>query len=283
MLNISGRIKICGIIGDPIEHTMSPIMHNAAFASMGLDYLFVPFRVRKEGLRQAIDGVRGLNIRGLGVTIPHKVAVMQFLDEIDDLAEKIGAVNNIVNDNGVLKGYNTDASGFLQALLDQGIEPSGKNVVILGAGGASRAVSFILAERRSNLIILNRTLSKAGELASKISKTFTGAAEALESDEENLARALSKADILVNTTSVGMSPDVDDTPVTSDLLNSDMVVFDIVYNPIKTKLLREAEEVGAQTISGLDMLVWQGALAFQMWTGLEAPIKLMREEVLKVL
>jgi len=285
MLNrvISGKIRICGIIGDPLEHTMSPVMHNAAFREMGVDYLYVPFPVKKEKLGKAIEGMRALNIRGLNVTIPHKVAVIQFLDELDDLADKIGAVNTIVNDDGVLRGYNTDATGFLQALLERGIEPKGKNVVVLGAGGASRAISFILAERGSNLVILNKTLDKAREWASRISKSFKKEVKALKLDRENLAGALSKADILVNATSVGMSPNIDETPVTSSLLKPDTIVFDTVYNPIKTRLQREAEEAGATTISGLDMLIWQGALAFELWTGLKAPVELMREEVIKVL
>ena len=142
--NISGKTKLCGVIGDPIEHTMSPVMQNAAFERMGLDYWYVPFRVKKEELGKAIDGMRALNIKGLNVTIPHKVAVIPFLDKLDPLAEKIGAINTIVNDDGTLTGYNTDAAGFLQTLLESGIEPRGKNVVILGAGGASRGISFIL-------------------------------------------------------------------------------------------------------------------------------------------
>ncbi|GAI80789.1 unnamed protein product [marine sediment metagenome] len=150
---ISGRTRICGIIGDPIEHSMSPVMHNAAFKNEGVDYVYLPFRVKKEELGKAIEGMRALNIRGLNITIPHKVAVIQFLDELDPLADKIGAVNTIVNNDGVLTGYNTDATGFLQALLERGIEPRGKSVVILGAGGASRAISFILAERGSSLVI----------------------------------------------------------------------------------------------------------------------------------
>ena len=285
MLNrvISGEIKICGIIGDPLEHTMSPVMHNAAFDEMGVDYLYIPFRVEKEKLGRAIEGMRALNIRGLNVTIPHKVAVIQFLDELDDLAEKIGAVNTIVNDDGVLTGYNTDATGFLQALLNRGIEPKGKNVVVLGGGGASRAISFILAERGSNLVILNRTVDKARIWADRISNIFQRETEVLKLDRENLAKALSKADILVNATSVGMSPNIDETPVASNLLKSGMIVFDTIYNPIKTRLQTEAEEAGAITISGLDMLVWQGALAFEKWTGLKAPVELMREVVIKKL
>ena len=281
--NISGKTEICGILGDPIEHTMSPVMHNTAFKNKGVDYVYLAFRVKKEELGKAIEGMRALNIRGLNITIPHKVTVIQFLDELDHLAAKIGAINTIVNSNGVLKGYNTDATGFLQALRERGIEPKGKRVVILGAGGASRAISFILAERGSSLVILNRTWDKAKVCADRISEIFQSEATALKLNRENLATALSEADILVNATSVGTSPDTNETPVTSNLLKPSLIVFDIVYNPIKTRLQREAEVAGATVISGLDMLVWQGALAFEKWVGLEAPVELMREEVIRVL
>ena len=282
---ISGKTRLCGIIGDPIEHTMSPVMHNAAFRQMGLDYFYIPFKVKQGELAKAMEGVRALNIRGLNVTIPHKVAIIQFLDELDHLAEMIGAVNTIVNDDGLLTGYNTDGAGFLQALLERKIEPRGKNIVILGAGGASRAISLFLADRGAHLVILNRALELdwAEELASRISQTFTKEVEALELNRENLARVLDRANIVVNATSVGMTPNIDETPVTSDLLKPGLIIFDIVYNPIKTRLLREAEAAGAKTISGLDMLVWQGALAFEKWTGLKAPVELMREEAIKVL
>lgn len=282
---VSGKTRLCGIIGDPVEHTMSPVMHNAAFRQTGLDYFYVPFKVKQGELAKAMEGVRALNIRGLNVTIPHKVAVIQFLDKLDQLAEKIGAVNTIVNDDGVLTGYNTDGAGFLQALLERKIEPQGKNIVILGAGGASRAISFFLADRGAHLVILNRLLELdwAKELASRISQIFNKEVEALELNRENLAGALGKANILVNATSVGMTPNIDQTLVTSDLLKPDLIVVDIIYNPIKTRLLREAEAAGAKTINGLDMLVWQGALAFEKWTGVKAPVKLMREETIKVL
>ena len=278
---VSGKTKLCGVIGDPIEHTMSPAIHNAAFAQMGLDYFYVPFHVKTEELGRAINGMRALNIRGLNVTIPHKVAIIPLLDELDPLAERIGAVNTVTNDDGVLKGYNTDASGFLQALLERGIEPKGKRVVILGAGGASRAISFILAERGAHLFILNRQLKKAEELSSRLSTTFEKEVKALQLAAENLAQVLDGADILVNATSVGMSPNIKETPVPSNLLRPGLVVVDIVYNPIKTRLLREAEEAGAETVSGVDMFVWQGALAFEIWTGVKAPIELMRAEVIK--
>lgn len=280
---ISGATKVCGIIADPIGHSVSPAMHNAAFKKMGIDYVYIPFRVTKEGLGQAIAGMRALNIRGLNVTIPHKVAVIPLLNEVDNLAQRIGAVNTIVNDDGVLKGYNTDATGFLQALRERGIEPEGKRVVILGAGGASRAISLALAEKDSNLIILNRTENKAKEQAERISRLCHREVQALKLDRENLAEALKNTDILVNTTSVGMSPNIGETPVTADLIKPPVIVCDIVYNPLKTRLLREAEAAGAQAISGIDMLAWQGALAFEKWTGLKAPVEVMKEAAIKAL
>ncbi len=282
---ISGKTRICGLIGDPVEHSMSPAMHNGAFKNKEIDYVYLPFKVAREQLGRAILGVRALNIRGVNVTIPHKVAVMPLLDELDPLAERIGAVNTIVNDDSVLKGYNTDAHGFLKAMLERGIEPKAKKVVILGAGGASRAISFILAERGANLVILNRQLEMdwAVELAGNISRAFGREVKALELNEQNLAEVLRKGDILVNATSVGMSPNTDETPVPARLLKADLVVFDIVYNPVKTRLLTEAADAGAKTISGLEMLVWQGALAFEMWSGLKAPLEIMRKAAIRAL
>ncbi|MFC2065964.1 shikimate dehydrogenase [Chloroflexota bacterium] len=282
---ISGKTGVCGIIGDPIEHTMSPVMHNAAFRKLGIDYVYVSFRVKNEGLVKAVEGMRALNIRGLNVTIPHKVAIMPLLDEVAPLAQKIGAVNTIVNDDGFLRGYNTDATGFLQPLLERGIEPVGKTAVILGAGGASRAVAFILADREAKLVILNRKLEMdwAEELARRISHNFGRETTALELSEKNLSMTLEKADILVNATSVGMTPNIAETLVPARLLKPGLVVFDIVYNPVKTRLLREAEEAGARTIGGVEMLVWQGAIAFEKWTGQKAPVDLMKNEAIKVL
>jgi shikimate dehydrogenase len=262
-------------------------MQNAAFGRLGLNYRYVSFRVRREELGEAIERMRALKMRGLNVTIPHKVAVIPFLDELDPLAREIGAVNTIVNNDGVLTGYNTDATGFLRALLARGIEPEGGKVAILGAGGAARAISFVLARGGCDVLILNRTLSKARELASSVSEASQKEVRALKLNRLNVARALQEADMLINTTSLGMSPDVDRTPVGADFLSQrkspTLVVFDIVYNPVRTRLLKEAETAGAQTVSGLDMLVWQGALAFEKWTGLEAPVELMREEVIKAL
>lgn len=281
-MNISGKTKICGLIGDPVEHTMSPVMHNAAFAKLGLDYAYLPFRVKPEALSRAVSGLKAVNAIGFNVTIPHKISVMPLLDELDPLAEKIGAVNTVVNDNGVLRGYNTDASGFLQALLERGVEPENKNIVLLGAGGAARAIAYILSEHEARLTILNRReeLDWAEAIAANVRKDLGKGIEVFELIPDHLARALGAADILVNATSVGMSPVSDISPVPAALIKPGLVVVDIVYNPVRTKLLRDAAAAGAVTVGGLDMLVWQGALAFEKWTGEKAPFELMKEVAL---
>ncbi len=283
--NITGRTQLCGVIGDPISHTMSPAMHNAAFEHMGLDFCYVPFLVRKEELPQAVAGMRAFNMRGLNVTMPHKVAIISLLDEIDDLARKIGAVNTVVNNDGVLRGYNFDAAGFIKALTENGVEPEGKMVTIMGAGGAGRSVAFALAERGVRMVVLNRRqeLDWAEGLASNLTENYHYEVKALELTDSNLAGVLKETDILVNTTSVGMTPDINETPVPAGHLKSSLVVFDAVYHPVKTRLLREAEQAGARVISGLEMLVWQGTLGFELWTGVEAPAELMREEVIRQL
>ena len=282
---ISSETKICGLIGDPVAHSVSPVMHNAAFTALGLDYAYLPFRVARDKLAQAVDGVRGLNIRGLNVTIPHKVAITPFLDRLEPLAARIGAVNTMVNDEGVLTGHNTDADGFLRVLLERGVEPGGKAVALLGAGGAARAIAFALAEKGARLTILNRRLEWdwAVELADSVSGFSGREVGALELSEQNLKVVLKTADILVNATSVGMNPHSNRSPVPGGLLRPGLVVFDIVYNPVKTRLLAEAEQASAEIINGLDMLVWQGALAFKLWTGVEAPVELMKEEVARAL
>jgi shikimate dehydrogenase len=284
-MTISGKTQICALIGDPVEHTMSPAMHNAAFKQLGLDYIYIPFRVRPEQLAPAIDGLRALNVRGFNVTIPHKVSIIPLLDGLDPLAEKIGAVNTVVNNDGELRGYNTDAEGFLRSLLEHGVEPQDKNIVVIGAGGASRAISYILSERGAHLTILNRQLELdwAEEIAQLIYDDLGRGVRVLELSDGNLSLALEGAVILVNATSVGMSPDSESSPVPANLLRSDLTVFDVVYNPMKTRLLKEAAAAGARMISGVDMLAWQGVLAFEKWTGHPAPLDLMREEAIKLL
>jgi shikimate dehydrogenase len=280
---ITGKTIVCGLIGDPVEHSMSPVMQNAAFKALNLDYIYLPFRVNKQDLNAAINGIRALNIRGINVTIPHKVSVMPLLDRIDSLASIIGAVNTIVNDDGLLTGYNTDAGGFIQSLIEKGINPTGKNVLILGAGGAARAVAFTLIDRESKLALINRSLDKAKELAKQLSQHFSRTIEVFNLNEVDMEKATWNAEIIVNTTSIGMNPRSQETPIPSRFLKPDTVVYDIVYNPIKTILLKEAELAGAMIISGTDMLAWQGALAFEKWTKQEAPIELMKNEVYRQL
>lgn len=280
---VSGKTKVCGIIGDPVAHSMSPAMHNAAFQKLGLNYTYVPFLVKPEALAEAVAGLRALNVVGFNVTIPHKVAVIPLLDSLDPVAQKIGAVNTVVNVDGKLRGYNTDAEGFLQALLEYGVNVSGKKVVVLGAGGASRAISYILAEMGARLTILNREagLSRADAIASVIKSGLDISVQTLSI--ERFAESLPGAELLVNATSAGMSPHVKESPLPAKLSLKVPVVFDIVYNPVETRLLKEAKKNGSKIITGIDMLAWQGARAFEKWTGQKAPVDIMRREVLKML
>ena len=280
-MDISGKTIVCGLIGDPVEHSMSPAMQNAAFRELNLDYAYVPFRVRGEDIGRAIAGMRALGLRGLNVTIPHKMAVIPFLDGLDALAGKIGAVNTIVNDGGTLTGCNTDAGGFLQPLLERGFNPEGKRIVVVGAGGAARGIAFALVDKGARLVMLNRTADRARALAEQLCQHYPQGAEGMELNEHNLAESTASADMIVNTTSVGMGASSNETPIPRQVLRRGALVYDIVYNPLKTKLISEAESAGCVTISGAEMLAWQGALAFEKWTARKAPIELMKREVIR--
>jgi len=276
-MKVSGRTKVCAVIGDPVEHSLSPCFQNAAFQHLKLDFIYVAFTVKAESLGDAISGVRSLGIYGLNVTMPHKISVIKYLDELDERADRIKSVNTILNRNGKLIGYTTDGIGVLNALKYNGIDPKGKKVVVLGAGGAARSASYALSEVAGELVILNRTIERARNLASKV-RRLIGSHVNVKWDgltEESLRREIREADILINATPVGMSPYVNGTLVEKRLLHPDMVVFDMIYHPLKTRLLREAEEVGAKTINGLSMLIHQGAASFEIWTGMEAPIDIM--------
>ena len=266
---ITATTKLCAIMGNPVEHSLSPLIHNAAFKQLELNYVFLAFKV--EHLEEAVMGIRALNLKGVSVTIPHKVEVMDYLDNVEEVAQKIGAVNTILNQEGRLLGYNTDWSGAIRA-LEEKIELKSKKTVLLGAGGAARAIAFGLKEKSADVTILNRTVKKAEMLASELNCQY-GGLEFLES---------SKPDILINTTSLGMHPKVGDTPVKKEFLK-DVLVFDIVYNPLKTRLIKEAEQNGCVTIMGLEMFVNQAALQFELWTGRKAPIELMRRVVVEKL
>jgi len=280
-------MKVCYLIGYPIGHSMSPTMHNAAFQKLGLDYRYKAASVEPERLADFLNGVlRRPNVRGASVTIPHKITVMENLDVVDQEAAAIGAVNTVVNDEGTLQGYNTDGSGALKALKESVGELDNKKAVLLGAGGASRAVAYHLARDVKTLTILNRTVLRAVELAASLREKMgrqSAEISAAPFDEMHLRGELGSSDILVNATPIGMHPNTDETPVPRHLLHSCLTVFDLVYNPMRTRLLREAEEAGAEALSGVEMLVYQGAEAFHLWTGKTAPIGLMLRVVREAL
>jgi shikimate dehydrogenase len=280
---VSGTTQMCGLIGDPVAHSVSPAIQNAAFGELKLDYAYVPFRVEASSLGEAVRGIRALNLRGINVTIPHKVAIIPYLDELDGLARDLGSVNTVVNQNGYLKGYNTDAAGFLMALAVEKVSPRGKKIVLLGAGGAARAIAFVLADRGAHLTILNRHAQAAQELAGRIFGTFRREVGGLELNPDNLKKSLAEAEMIVNTTSFGMNPETGLSPVPGRLLRKDLITFDIIYNPAKTRLLVEAEKKGAQIIGGIEMLVQQGSAAFELWTGQRAPLEVMRRAALEAL
>ncbi len=282
---IGARTKLCCLIGDPVEHSLSPVMHNAAFQELGLDYAYLAFRVSRERLGEAVAGIRALGFAGANVTIPHKIEVMKYLDEVDSLAQQIGAVNTIVNEDGKLVGYNTDGEGALQALSDSGIELKGKRVVLLGAGGAAHAIAFTLAkkERLQSLSVLNIIESESKALAQRVRTQTNTPTNGMLLSAESLERAVEQAEVLINATSVGMSPRTSESIVPKGLLRKDLVVFDIVYNPIETRLVREAREAGCVVVTGEKMLVNQGAKSFELWTGKTAPVKKMLEVVKKSL
>jgi shikimate dehydrogenase len=265
---------------------MSAVMHNAAFMELGLDFAYQLLEVRPEDLERAASGtLRAPDVRGASVTIPHKVSVMGCLDEIDLEAVRIGAVNIIVNDGGKLKGYNTDGIGALRAIGERYGDLGGARAVILGAGGAARAISYKLAENVSEVTILNRTPRRAEELSDYLSSLRECRAE-ISSDglsRDSVRASLVGADILINTTPLGMHPDTEASPVDQDLLRPDLLVFDAVYNPPMTRLLREAEASGSMVLAGVNMLVYQGVVAFELWTGREAPEAVMMGSVLDAL
>ncbi|MGQ9499298.1 MAG: shikimate dehydrogenase [Dissulfurimicrobium sp.] len=258
------KTSLFGIIGHPTVHSLSPAMHNAAFRALGLNAVYLAFDVTD--LDAALAGIRGLDIKGVSVTIPHKEAVLRFLDEIDPVAHRIGAVNTIVNRSGRLFGMNTDYIGALSA-IEEVIPVRGRKVLVLGAGGAARAVCAGLADRGAAVHVANRTPERAKALAEAFDLTWSGF-ERLKDIE---------ADILINTTSIGMYPDYNETPIEKGLLMSFEVVMDIVYSPLKTRLLKEAGDAGCKTINGLKMLLYQAEAQFELWTGQKAPRDAMKE------
>ena len=279
-MTISGKTRVCGVIGDPIEHTLRPIMHNAAFNSLNLDYAFLAFKVKPAEVGNAIGGMRALGILGLNVTMPHKKAVINYLDEIDQTAKFLNAVNTIHNKDGKLFGFNTDGIGALKALKENGVNPHGKRVLLLGSGGAARAIAYALIQEADELVVLNRTVEQAKELASLLQRTFNKKVVADSLSPSAIQQNLHDSDILVNATSVGMKPNANQSLIAPEWLKSDLAVMDIVYNPIETRLAKEAKVAGAKVVSGVEMLIYQGAASFEIWTGCKAPVEVMRKAAL---
>lgn len=280
-MEIGTDTRVYALIGDPIEHSLSPLMQNLAFRLLGLDCIYLAFRVKPEELGWAIKGIRALGVSGFNVTVPHKVAVIPFLDEVDHSASDVGAVNTVTNRGGRLVGHNTDGSGALAALSDEGVDLKGKKVVILGAGGAARAIAFATAHAAGSLVIMNRTTSKAEELSSDLKKRYRKLIEARKLSNETLSEELVDAEVLINATSVGMSPRTEESLVNRHMIRPKTTVFDIVYNPLETKLISEAKAAGAKTIGGAKMLIYQGALSFEIWTGIKAPVDEMLKAVIR--
>lgn len=275
-MNIKGSTNIVGLIGHPVEHSFSPPMHNAAFNALNMDWAYVAFDVDPFNVKSAIEGAKSLNIKGFNVTIPHKIEVMKYLDEIDEVAGLIGAVNTI--DFKSMKGYNTDGIGAVKA-IEEVTSIKNKNVVVAGAGGASRAISFYIAKYGAESVtILNRNIEKAQSLADDINLIDDVKADSIK----NIKGHVADADILIDTTPVGMHPNVnDDAIICAEDMHEDLVVFDAVYNPNETVLIKEAIKANAKPVYGIKMLLYQGAESFKIWTGQNPPVDVMEDALKK--
>lgn len=267
---ITPHTALYGVFGDPVSHSLSPLIHNAAFAHIGYDAAYLAFRIKD--IRAAVSAMKALSMKGASITIPHKIPVMEYLDEIDDMARNIGAVNTIINRDGRLSGYNSDWLGAMRALKEK-TEICGKSVGIIGAGGAARAIGFGIRKEGGKTVIINRSVNKGESLAKDIGAEFIPLSEISTSD----------CRIIINTTPIGMTPNIDATPIPKEMLHKNMMVMDIVYNPLKTRLLKESEEQGCTIIDGLSMFIYQGAFQSELWTGKPAPVELMREVVKQAL
>ena len=265
-MKIDQRTELYGVVGYPIGHSLSPIMHNTGFSATDLNAVYLAFETKN--IEGCIHAMRALNIRGMSVTLPHKSSVISLLDEVDDMAERIGAVNTVVNEDSHLIGYNTDAVGALRA-LEERVELAGKSCLMIGAGGAARAIGFVLSEKGVKLRVANRSIERGKALAHSLGCPFIS----LDALQEPIA------DVLIQTTPVGMIPRKEECPIPKQILRKGMVVMDIIYNPLETTLLSVARARGCVAINGLSMFVHQGAEQFRLWTGLDAPISAMTRAV----
>ncbi|MFX0042182.1 MAG: shikimate dehydrogenase [Candidatus Hodarchaeota archaeon] len=281
--NITAQTKILCVIGYPIEHSMSPIMHNAALQDLELDYVYLAFDVPPNRLKEAVKGLKVLNVKGISVTIPLKEKIIKFLDEVESTAQKIGAINTIKYENGVMIGKNTDAEGGRKAILDAGCEIKDKNILILGAGGVAKAICYVLAKDANKIVISNRTENRAKQLAKELRNKININIEGTNNSKTILRREIKTTDILINATSVGMYPFIDKSPIDKEILHNQLFVFDLIYNPLETQLIKDANAIGCRTLGGLDMLVNQGVIAFEWWTNEKPNKDLMKNKILEFL
>ncbi|MFQ6066036.1 MAG: shikimate dehydrogenase [bacterium] len=277
-MRIGSRTKTVGIFGYPIAHSLSPVIHNAAFAKLGLDFVYLPFPVRPDHLEDAVKAIKSLNLVGVNITIPHKRKVLDYLDEVDHQARMMASVNTILHQDGRLIGYNTDGEGFLESLREEGgFDPQGKRVFVIGAGGAGSAISFALVKAGIRSIILaNRTPGKAKILLERLEENAKAKCEfsLVDFNQRNSPGIMDKVDLFINATSVGMHPN-DSLLINPDLFPPHIFIYDVIYHR-KTKLLKEAEKRNLASLSGVGMLIYQGALSFKIWTNQTPPINEMR-------
>lgn len=280
---ITGKTCLVGLIGWPLGHSLSPLMHNAAFAELNLDWAYIPLPVNPDHVEPALKGLAALNFVGVNVTVPHKQAVMRYMDELSDAARLTGAVNTIHIQDGKYIGYNSDAIGFLKSLYEAGCYPRGLRVAVLGAGGAARAAVYALARDKADLItVINRTAQRAAFLVEDLAEAFPDSTMTFAELTPHFLEVLDgEVDLVINTTSVGMYPNLDVSPWPTEISIPRKAIFcDLVYNPLETVFLAQARTAGVPIINGLGMLIHQGAYAFEKWTGHPAPIEVMRQACL---
>ena len=280
MIPITGHTRLTALLGSPVAHSISPLMHNEAFQLLDLDYTYLCFEVNEETLPAAVDGLKACGIRGFNLTMPNKNKIVELLDELSPAARLIGAVNTVVNDDGHLIGYNTHGVGYMQAVKDAGYDITGKTITIMGAGGAATAICAQAAlDGVEKIHIFARETSRfwdrTQKLAENINSTLPCKAVLHENkDTAALAQAISESALLLNATSVGMAPNTEGTIIEdTSLYHPDLIVSDVIYNPRETRFLKEAREAGCRTFNGMYMLLYQGAEAFRLWTGKEMPVK----------
>lgn len=267
-MKINGTTRVFGLIGDPVDHSLFPVMQNAAFEALGLDCVYTAFPVKD--VEAAMKGVRGLGLGGINVTVPHKQAVMPYIDVFDETAQRIGAVNTVVSKEEKLVGYNTDAPAFMNALVKAAGDVKGKRITVLGAGGAARAVVYELARTGAHVSILNRSIDRAEALALEFGGQAAGSLD-------DVPDVIGQTEVLINATSMGLPHGATESPVPRELLRKDLVVYDLVYSAKSTPLTDSAREAGCTVIAGTEMLLENAILVFKLFTGRDAPVEVMRE------